>query len=95
LTTHVVANVVNIATLGAGILVTAVPQGLMASYGSYVVGHAAKYYFEHGGSWGKEGPKAVVEQILAEADRGSVLELLRERIRGELQANRHAVARTL
>src|SRR5690606_20798066 len=46
-------------TLGAGTILTALPQGAAAGFGSYIVGHAAKYYFEHGASWGREGPKQV------------------------------------
>ena len=42
---------------GARVL-TALPQGAAAGYGSYIVGQAARYYFEHGASWGEQGPEA-------------------------------------
>jgi GTPase len=77
-------------TLGYGTIVTAVPQGAAAGYGSYIVGQAAKYYFEHGSSWGSEGPKQVVRRILDETDKQSVLDRLKGEIRKKIQSNPHA-----
>jgi uncharacterized protein (DUF697 family) len=77
-------------TLGYGTVVTAVPQGAAAGYGSYIVGQAAKYYFEHGSSWGSEGPKQVVRRILDETDKQSVLDRLKDEIRKKLELNSHA-----
>jgi small GTP-binding protein len=77
-------------TAGWGTVLTAIPQGGAAGYGSYIVGQAAKYYFEHGNSWGSEGPKAVVRRLLAETDRNSVIEHLKEQIQKKLALNRHA-----
>lgn len=79
-------------TLGYGTILTAVPQGAAAGYGSYVVGQAAKYYFEHGASWGGEGPKPIVRRILDETDKLSVLARLRAEIRRKLTVNPHAVS---
>jgi uncharacterized protein (DUF697 family) len=73
-----------------GQLLVAIPQGAAAGYGSYIVGQAAKYYFEHGSSWGNESPKQVVQRILADAERDSVLQNLKEEIRRKLTFNRHA-----
>lgn len=77
-------------TVGYGVVLTAVPQGAAAGYGSFVVGQAAKYYFEHGSSWGAEGPKAVVKRILEQTDKASVLRHLKDEIRHTLQVNPHA-----
>ena len=77
-------------TLGYGTVVTAVPQGAAAGYGSYVVGQAAKYYFEHGASWGGQSPKEVVRRILDETDRQSVLEHLKDEIKRRILTNPHA-----
>lgn len=77
-------------TIGKGTLLTALPQGAAAGYGSYIVGEAARYYFEHGSSWGGEGPKKVVEQILARTDKDSVVQKLREEIRKRLLTNPHS-----
>lgn len=77
-------------TLGWGTVLTAVPQGTAAGYGSYIVGQAAKYYFEHGSSWGSEGPKAVVQRILEETDKQSILERLKDEIQKKIARNPHA-----
>lgn len=75
-----------------GTLLTAIPQGAAAGYGSYIVGQAAKYYFEHGASWGPEGPKQVVQRILDETDKQSVLTRLKDEIRKKIQGNAHSTS---
>ncbi|MEX2176822.1 MAG: GTP-binding protein [Pirellulaceae bacterium] len=74
-------------TLGKSTLITAVPQGLAAGFGSYIVGQAAQYYFEHGSSWGGESPKEVARRILAQTDKKSVLERLKTEIGKKLSIN--------
>jgi hypothetical protein len=54
------------------------------------VGQAAKYYFEHGASWGGEAPKAVVARILEATDKQSVLGRLKAEISEKLHLNPHA-----
>lgn len=76
--------------LGYGPLVTAVPQGAAAGYSTFVVGHAAKYFFEHGSSWGPEGPKLVVQKILEQTDKTSILARLKAEITATLRRNPHA-----
>ncbi|RCS49282.1 DUF697 domain-containing protein [Bremerella cremea] len=88
--THALSSLVKAATLGWGTVLTALPQGAAAGYGSYIVGKAAKYYFEHGASWGDEGPKTVVKRILAETDKKSVLQDLKQEIQKKLHLNRHS-----
>lgn len=77
-------------TGGWGTVLTAIPQGAAAGYGSYIVGQAARYYFEHGASWGQQGPKRVVARILENTDKQSVLQRLKEEIKKKLTLNRHA-----
>jgi small GTP-binding protein len=89
-TTHVLSSAFKGLTLGYGTVLTAIPQGAAAGYGSFVVGQAAKYYFEHGSSWGGESPKTVVRRILQETDKSSVLEQLKDQIRQRLKGNRHS-----
>ena len=74
-------------TFGKSTLLTAVPQGLAGGFGSYIVGLAAQYYFEHGGSWGSESPKSVAQRILATTDKASVLDRLRAEITKRLASN--------
>jgi small GTP-binding protein len=88
--THVASAAFKVATLGWGTALTSVPQGAAAGYGSYIVGQAAKYYFEHGASWGDEAPKSVVRRILENTDKDSVLSSLREEIQRKMARNRYA-----
>ncbi|REK12889.1 MAG: DUF697 domain-containing protein [Planctomycetota bacterium] len=88
--THAAASLFKGLTFGTGTVLTALPQGAAAGYGSYIVGQAAKYYFEHGASWGGEAPKTVVARILAATDKESVLERLKAEINAKLRLNRYA-----
>ncbi|MBI1247661.1 DUF697 domain-containing protein [bacterium] len=87
---NALSAVVKTLTLGWGTVLTALPQGAAAGYGSYIVGKAAKYYFEHGASWGTEGPKTVVKRILEETDKKSVVQELKAEIQKKLNLNRHS-----
>ena len=87
---HFASNTIKAVTFGLGLALTAVPQGAAAGYGSFIVGQAAKYYFQHGASWGNESPKAVVRRILDETDKDSVLQSLKDEIRRKIRFNRYA-----
>jgi uncharacterized protein (DUF697 family)/GTPase SAR1 family protein len=76
------------ATLGTAI--TMIPQGAAAGFSSYIIGQAAKRYFEHGGSWGTGSAKSVVKDILDSTDRSSVINHLKNEIREKIKLNRHA-----
>jgi len=89
-TAHVAMSIFKGLTLGAGTVVTALPQGAAAGYGSYIVGQAARYYFEHGASWGREAPKTVVSRILETTDKQSILERLKDEIRKKIRINPYA-----
>jgi small GTP-binding protein len=77
-------------TGGFGSVLTHVPQGAAAGFGSYIVGQAARYYFQHGASWGNQSPKQVVLNILENTDKQSVLDRLKTEIIKKLAVNRHA-----
>jgi small GTP-binding protein len=77
-------------TAGFGTVVTAVPQGAAAGFGSYIVGQAARYYFQHGASWGNQSAKQVVSQILENTDKQSVIARLKSEILKKIAVNRHA-----
>jgi len=77
-------------TFGIGTVATALPQGAAAGWGSYIVGESARYYFEHGASWGPQGPKRVVTQILENTDKQSVLQRLKDEIKKKITSNRYA-----
>ena len=90
LATHVAASVFKGLTLGYGTVLTALPQGAAAGYGSYIVGQAARYYFEHGASWGREAPKNVVTRILDATDKESILQRLKSEIKKKIRLNPYA-----
>lgn len=92
LATHWAASSFKALTAGYGTLLTAIPQGAAAGYGSYIVGQASRCYFEQGASWGAEGPKAVVRRILDQTDKSSVLIRLKDEIRRRIQGNSQADA---
>ncbi|NOY42480.1 MAG: DUF697 domain-containing protein [Planctomycetes bacterium] len=84
------ASVFKALTVGYGSVATALPQGAAAGYGSYIVGQAARYYFQHGASWGSESPKQVITQILENTDKESVLEQLKAEIKKKISLNPYA-----
>ena len=77
-------------SFGFSTALSLIPQGAAAGFSSYVVGKAAKHYFEHGGSWGADSAKDVVREILDSTDKDSVLNHLKDEIRQKLDWNRHA-----
>ncbi len=77
-------------TVGIGSAATMIPQGAAAGYGSYIVGQAARYYFQHGASWGNASAKQVITQILENTDKESVLEQLKEEIKKKISLNPYA-----
>jgi len=87
--TNIGASLLKAVSFGAATPLTALPQGAAAGYGSYIVGQAARYYFEHGGSWGDKGAKRIVAEVLQNTDKQSVLNRLRGEIRKKLSTNRH------
>lgn len=70
---------------GLSTAVTAGAQGALAWYATELVGRAAERYLIAGKSWGKQGPKRVVADIVATLDRDSILREAREQILGRLR----------
>jgi GTPase len=68
-----VSSALKAGTGGLSTLITAATQGAVAYYATYVVGQAAHRYLEQGRSWGEQGPKQVVADILASVDRETLL----------------------
>ncbi len=77
-------------TMSAGMsaALTAGAQGALAWYATYVTGQAAKSWFAKGKSWGTEGPRATVNEILDSIDRDSILHAARDEILGKLKGAR-------
>jgi len=85
---HLLAGLFKTATFGAGMLLTAIPQGLVAAWASYVIGSAANIYFREGGSWGGRSPKDIIDEILASADKDAVLGPIKDRLSSALRGRK-------
>ena len=75
-------------TISAGMsaALTAGAQGSLAWYATYVTGRAAETWFAKGKSWGSEGPKDTINEILASLDRDSILQSARSDIMRRFKA---------
>ncbi len=58
----------------------ALTQAVLAGFSCYALGEAARRYLAQGASWGPEGPRTVIAQILADLDEASITARLREEI---------------
>ena len=75
-------------TISAGMstAITAGAQGTLAWYATYVTGIAAESWFSRGKSWGPEGPKDTIREILDSLDTDSILQSARSDILGKIRA---------
>ncbi|MBI1372857.1 MAG: DUF697 domain-containing protein [Phycisphaera sp.] len=83
--THLASGFIKALTVGAGVVLTALPQGLAAAYGSYIVGQASRYYFEHDCGWDGQSPRQVIKEIMNQTDTKSVLQQLRDELMRRLR----------
>ncbi|MGI0490205.1 GTP-binding protein [Alkalinema pantanalense CENA528] len=65
-------------------LSVAIAQAGVAGVATYSIGHIARAYLANGATWGPDGPKAVVDQILSSLDERSILSRIREELRAKL-----------
>ncbi len=63
-------------------------QGAAAAAVSYVLGRSAKVYLQQGCQWGPRGIRTVVQEILREARSESVLDRLKDDLRGKVRGPR-------
>ncbi|UXI69325.1 GTP-binding protein [Tahibacter amnicola] len=82
---HLVASALKGASAGLSTVMTAGAQGALAWYATQLVGRAAERYLVAGKSWGEQGPKRVVQDIVASLDRDSILREAREEILARLR----------
>ena len=59
---------------------TAVAQGAIAGYGSYVVGKIAQVYLEQGCTWGDLGASTVIAEILSQVEPNTIIYRLRQEL---------------
>jgi len=67
-------NSINITSFAGG----ALAQSGVASYGAYAVGKAAQVYLENGCTWGKLGANTVIEEILTQVEKNTILYRLKQ-----------------
>ncbi|KAM3100463.1 GTP-binding protein [Phormidesmis sp. 146-12] len=65
-------------------LSVAMTQAGVAGVSSYGIGQVTKAYLANGASWGPDGPKAVVTNILASLDEASILSRIKDELRAKL-----------
>jgi small GTP-binding protein len=82
---HLVASALKGVSAGLSTLVTAGAQGALAWYATEIVGRAAEHYLLHGKSWGDQGAKRAVADIVASLDRDSILREARGAILARLR----------
>ncbi len=85
---HLASSALKIGTAGFSTVVTGLAQGAVAWYSTLVVGKVAEDYLVKGKSWGEAGPKLVVENILDNLDRDSVMSDAKEEIIQYLKASK-------
>lgn len=76
------------ATGGASLLPylsVAMTQASVAGFASYGIGQVTKQYLANGASWGPNGPKTVVTQILASLDQSYIINRIKDELRAKLQ----------
>ncbi len=87
-TTGVIApgdNPLNITVSGLLAKLTGgIAQAGIAGYGSYMIGKAAQVYLEKGCTWGQLGANTVIQEILSQVDKNTILYRLREEFRGKI-----------
>jgi GTP-binding protein Era len=66
----------------------ALTQAGVAGVTAYAIGQVTKTYLANDASWGPDGPKAVVQHILATLDEESILLRIKEELRGRIELRR-------
>ena len=85
---HLASSLLKAGSAGLSTALTAGVQGGVAYYSTYVVGRAAEEYLAAGCSWGEDGPKQVIRNILNSIDRDSMLANAREDILARIRTSR-------
>lgn len=82
---HVAASALKVVSAGLSTVVTGGAQGALAWYATLITGRVVEHYLRQGKSWGAQGPKQVVRDIVAQLDRQSVLREARSEILSRLR----------
>ena len=90
---HLASSALKIGTAGFSTVVTGIAQGAVAWYSTLVVGKVAEDYLVKGKSWGDSGPKLVVQNILDNLDRDSVMSDAKQEIIEYLKVSKKSAAK--
>ena len=82
---NMVSSAMKTISAGMSAALTAGAQGSLAWYATYVTGRAAESWFAKGKSWGSEGPKDTIRDILDSLDQDSILRSARNHITDTLK----------
>lgn len=82
---HAAASALKAVSAGLSTVVTAGAQGALAWYATLIVGRVVEQWLVQGKSWGRDGPKRVVREIVDSLDRGSILAEARSEILARLR----------
>jgi GTPase len=82
---HLVSSALKGLSAGLSTVVTAGAQGALAWYATVLIGRAAERYLVNGKSWGEQGVKRAVADVVATLDRDSILREARAEILGRLK----------
>jgi len=74
---NMVSTAMKTISAGMSAALTAGAQGSLAWYATYVTGRAAETWFAKGKSWGSEGPRETINEILDALDQDSILQTAR------------------
>jgi hypothetical protein len=66
-------------------LSVALTQAGVAGVSTYAIGQVTKAYLANGATWGPDGPKAIVNRILASLDEASILNRIKDELQEKLQ----------
>jgi uncharacterized protein (DUF697 family) len=82
---NLVSSALKTASVGLSVALTAVAQGTLAWYATYLTGNMAQAWFAKGKSWGRAGPRETARSILSSLDRDSILRDARDDILAKLK----------
>jgi small GTP-binding protein len=85
---QLVASALKGVSAGLSTVLTAAAQGALGWYATVLIGRAAERYLVAGKSWGEQGAKRAVAEIVAGLDRDSILREAREEILRRLRSRR-------
>ena len=85
---QLVASALKGVSAGLSVVVTAAAQGALGWYATVLIGRAAERYLIAGKSWGEQGAKRAVAEIVASLDRDSILREARDEILKRLKSHR-------